>query len=82
VYQEERIIIVKTAGIVILIIGLFMTVYTGFTYVTKEKVVDLGVVEITKDKEHTLDVKPYVGIGTMIIGGAFLVLSRKKSPTA
>jgi uncharacterized membrane protein YidH (DUF202 family) len=73
---------VKTAGIVLLIIGLIMTVYTGFTFVTKEKVVDLGGVEITKDKEHSLNVQPYVGIGTMVIGGALLVLSKRKSPTA
>lgn len=72
----------KTAGIVLLIIGLIMTLYTGFTFVTKEKVVDLGVVEITKDKEHSLNVQPYVGIGTMVIGGALLVLSKRKSPTA
>jgi len=73
---------VKTAGIVFLIIGLILTVYTGFTFITKEKVVDLGVVEITKDKEHTLNWQPYVGLGTMIIGGALLVLSRKQSPSS
>ena len=36
----------KTAGIIIFIVGLLMTLYTGFTYVTKEKVVDLGEIEI------------------------------------
>lgn len=71
----------KTAGIVLLIIGLILTVYTGFTYVTKEKVVDLGALEITKEKEHSLDWQPYVGIGTMVIGGALLVLGKKQSPT-
>jgi hypothetical protein len=44
----------KTAGIIILIVGLLMTLYTGFTYVTKEKVVDLGELEITKDNQHSV----------------------------
>lgn len=69
----------KTAGIIILVVGLLMTVYTGFTYVTKEKVVDLGAVEITSDKDHNVQWQPYVGIGAMVIGGFVLMLDRKKS---
>jgi len=71
----------KTAGILILIIGLLMTLYTGFTYVTKEKVVDLGELEITKDNQHNVHWQPYIGIGMMVIGGVVLILDRKKSRT-
>jgi hypothetical protein len=71
----------KTAGIIILIVGLLMTLYTGFTYVTKEKVVDLGELEITKDNQHTVHWQPYFGIGMMVIGGVVLILDRKKSRT-
>lgn len=71
----------KTAGIIIFIVGLLMTLYTGFTYVTKEKVVDLGEIEITKDNQHTVNWQPYVGIGAMVIGGSVLILGRKKSLT-
>jgi uncharacterized membrane protein YidH (DUF202 family) len=71
----------KTAGIVLLILGLLMTLYTGFNYVTKEKVVDLGELQITKDKEHSVNWQPYLGIGVMVIGGVVLVLGRKKSQT-
>ena len=59
-----------------------MTLYTGFNYVTKEKVVDLGELQITKDKEHSVNWQPYLGIGVMIIGGVVLVMSRKKSVIA
>jgi LPXTG-motif cell wall-anchored protein len=72
----------KTAGIFILIVGLVMTLYTGFTYVTKEKVVDLGGLEISKDTRHTVNWQPYVGIGLMVLGGAVLVLLRRKSQSA
>jgi hypothetical protein len=69
--------IMKTAGIVILVLGLLMTVYTGVTYITRDKVVDLGPLEITADKEHSVNWQPYIGIGLMIIGGGALVFGRK-----
>jgi uncharacterized membrane protein len=72
----------KTAGIILLILGLAMTLYTGFTYVTKDKVVEVGDLVITKDKEHSVNWQPYLGIGVMIIGGVVLIMSRKKSPAA
>ena len=72
----------KTAGIVILIVGLLMTIYTGFTYVTKEKVLEVGDLKVTRDDEHTIRWQPYVGIATMVIGGVVLVASRKKSLAA
>ncbi len=72
----------KIAGVILLIAGLLMTLYTGFTYFTKEKVVDLGEIQITRDKEHSVNWQPYVGIGVMIIGGALFVISRKKPRTA
>jgi hypothetical protein len=68
----------KTAGIAILIIGLLMTLYSGFSYITKEKVVDLGNLEITKDNHHDINWQPYVGIGVMVVGGTVLVLGKKK----
>lgn len=72
----------KTAGIVLLVLGLLMTLYTGFTYVTKEKVVDLGELEKTTDNQHSVQWQPYVGIGTMVIGGAMLLLDRRKLRTS
>jgi hypothetical protein len=71
----------RIAGAIILIIGILMTVYTGFTYVTKEKVVDLGKLQITRDDEHTVNWQPYVGIGTMVVGAGILIFAGKKSLT-
>ena len=64
----------KKAGIITFIVGLLMTLYTGFTYITREKVVDLEKLEITKDNRHSVNWQPYVGIGIMIIGGVVFVL--------
>ena len=69
----------KTVGIILLIAGLVMALYTGFSYVTKEKVVDLGGLEITADKQHTVNWQPYVGVGMAVVGAGILFLGRKKS---
>jgi LPXTG-motif cell wall-anchored protein len=68
----------KITGISILLIGLVITIFTAFTFFTKEKVVDLGAVEITRDKPHHLNWSPLVGIAVMGIGGFVLWRSNKK----
>ena len=68
----------KTIGIIIMVIGLVMTLYTGFNYVTEEKVVDVGGIEITADKNNTVSWGPFVGIGVIVIGGVVFLAGRKK----
>jgi len=68
----------KKAGIVILIIGLLLTVVTTFTYFTKEKVVDLGEIEINANKRHHLSWSPLIGIAVMAVGGVMLLVPFKK----
>ena len=68
----------KTIGLVIILIGVLMTLYNGFNYVTREKVIDIGSVEITADKEHTASWSPLIGIGVIVVGGAVLLFGKKK----
>lgn len=63
---------------VILIIGLLLTIFTAFTYFTREKVVDIGTIEITANKRHNLKWSPLIGIAVMGVGGVVLLLSSKK----
>jgi hypothetical protein len=68
----------KTTGIVVLVIGLLLTIYTAFTFFTREKVLDVGPVEVTKEKPHTVAWSPLIGIGVMAIGGVLLWQGSKK----
>lgn len=70
----------KKSGIAMLIIGLIMIVYSGFNFVTTEKVVDIGSIEITKEKNHFVQWPPIVGV-VLIIGGVALIVLDKKSST-
>jgi LPXTG-motif cell wall-anchored protein len=68
----------KTIGIIIMAVGLLMTVYTGFNYVTREKMVDIGDVHMSMDENHTTNWSPYIGIGILVIGGVVFLSGRKK----
>ena len=68
----------KTTGIALLIIGLLLTIFTAFKFFTKEKVVDIGKVEITADKGHNVSWSPLIGIGVMAIGGVVLWSATKR----
>ena len=62
----------KQAGIVLLILGLVLTVYTSFTFFTKEKVLDIGEIKVTRDEPHSFNWSPLAGIAVMGIGGVLL----------
>ncbi|MDO9152577.1 MAG: hypothetical protein Q7U47_02515 [Paludibacter sp.] len=67
----------KITGFIVMLIGLVLTIFTTVTFFTREKVVDLGIVEITKNQPHNRDWSPFVGIAVLVIG-AFIVLQAKK----
>ncbi|MFA9390148.1 MAG: hypothetical protein ACERKD_10090 [Prolixibacteraceae bacterium] len=68
----------KKTGIVLIIIGFVLTIFTTFEFFTKEKIVDMGPLEITTQKPHELNWSPIFGIAVMGIGGAFLWQSSRK----
>lgn len=67
----------KSIGIILILVGIIMLIWTGFTYTKKEKVIDAGPVQVSADKEHSVNWPPYAG-GILIIGGVILVATAKK----
>jgi len=68
----------KTLGIALIIIGIIMIIYTGFNYITTEKVVDLGPVKISAEKNHPVKWSPIVGV-VLLVGGIVVIVTGKKS---
>jgi len=67
----------KTIGIILIVLGAFMLIWTGFNYTKKEKIIDLGSVEISADTQKTVNWPPYLG-AVLIVGGiAIFVVSKK-----
>jgi len=62
----------RILGIVLLVIGILMLIYTGFSYTKREKVVDAGPLHISADKEKTVNWPPYAG-GILVLGGVILL---------
>ncbi|MDP2089550.1 MAG: hypothetical protein Q8J84_09140 [Flavobacteriaceae bacterium] len=68
----------KSLGIVLIIIGILMMIYTGFNFVTTEKVVDIGPIEINQEKNHPVQWSPIIGL-VLIVGGIVIVARDKKN---
>ena len=65
-------------GIILIVIGIIAFAYQGITYTTREKVVDIGPIQVTADKTKTLPLPPIVG-GIALVGGiVLLVMGSKK----
>ena len=60
-------------AIVLIAIGVVSLAYQGFTYTTREKIVDLGHIKATADKTHTVPLPPILG-GLALAGGVVLLV--------
>jgi hypothetical protein len=56
-----------------------ITIFNGVNFVTKEKVVDIGSLEISADKNHSVNWSPYLGVALIVLGGGAYLLAGKKS---
>lgn len=68
----------KIAGIILIIIGVALTIITSTKFFTKEKVVDIGKVEITRDVAHSFNWSPILGIVLIVVGCVVLLIGFKK----
>jgi len=66
----------KALGAILIVLGLIGLAWGGFTYTTKEKVVDLGPIEATREKSHSVPLPPLAGAAALI-GGVALVATSK-----
>ena len=63
---------VTLVGVALIILGVLALAYQGITYTTREKVVDLGPLKITADKEKSIPLPPILG-ALALAGGVVLV---------
>ncbi|MDD5015465.1 MAG: DUF3185 domain-containing protein [Atribacterota bacterium] len=64
-------------AIVLIIVGIVVFAYQGIQYTSKEKVIDLGPVQVTTEKIRTFPLPPIVG-GIALVGGIVLLLVGNK----
>jgi hypothetical protein len=68
----------KLVGIVLIVIGIIALAYGGFTYTTREKVLDIGPIEATAERRHTIPLPPVLGAVALIGGIALMIAGAKR----
>ncbi len=65
-------------AIILIAIGIVSFAYQGITYQTKERVVDIGPVEVTSEKTKKIPIPPIVGTIALVGGIVLLITDRRK----
>lgn len=67
----------KAIGVLLIAIGVLCLAWGGLTYTTKEKVIDIGPIQATRDKKHSIPLPPIAG-AVALAGGIVVLVSGKK----
>lgn len=70
--------IINVIGILLIIFGIVVYGYQGFTYTKKENVAQIGSVQVTAESQKTVYFPPIVG-GLSLLAGIILVIVGRKS---
>ena len=76
-YLPEISVIMKVAGIILIIIGIAMLVFRSIHFTQERKVIDLGPVEVNKKEHKTIGWPMYAG-GIAVVAGVVMVLADRK----
>jgi uncharacterized membrane protein YidH (DUF202 family) len=71
----------KSLGIILIVVGILMLVFGNITFTRKEKVAEVGPVEINKKEKKTIAWPNYAG-GAIIVGGVIILAVAGKKPNA
>jgi len=66
-------------GVLLIILGIAGLVVGRFSYTTEEKVMEVGPIVATAEKEHSIRVPDIAGIVAVIAGGVLVFVSRRRT---
>ena len=65
-------------GILLIVLGVLALAYQGITYTEREKLIDLGPIQATRETKKTIPLPPLLG-GISLVGGIVLLLAGSKN---
>jgi hypothetical protein len=66
-------------GIALILLGIVALSYQGITYKTREKIVDIGPLQATTEREKTVPLPPVLGGLALAAGVILVVVGSRKS---
>jgi uncharacterized membrane protein HdeD (DUF308 family) len=70
---------VTLVGVVLIVLGVLALAYQGITYTTREKVIDLGPIKASIDKEKNIPLPPIIGALALAGGVVLVFMGARKS---
>jgi uncharacterized membrane protein HdeD (DUF308 family) len=67
------------AGVLLLVLGVVALAYQGFSYTTRETVVDIGGLKVDADREKNVALPPVLGIAAVVGGVVLIAAGMRKS---
>jgi hypothetical protein len=64
---------VAIVGLLLIVVGLLALAYQGFTYTSRETVLNVGPIHATADRDKTIALPPILGIGVVGCGMVLLI---------
>lgn len=66
-------------GVFLIILGVIALAYQNFSYTTQVKAIEIGPLQVTTERSHTIPIAPVVGITLLICGGGLALMSLRKN---
>jgi len=67
------------AGVALIVLGVLALAYQGITYTTHEKVIDVGPLTATVDRQKSIPLPPIAGVLAIADGVVLVIVGGRKS---
>ena len=64
----------RIIGVILIVIGVIALVFGGITYTRREKVLDIGPLQASTERQKTIPLSPVLG-GLALVGGVALMIA-------
>jgi uncharacterized membrane protein YidH (DUF202 family) len=75
---RARRLAVKLIGILLIAFGIVALAVGGISYTKREKVIDLGPIQATAERQKTIPLSPLAGIGSIAAGVVLMIAASRQ----
>jgi hypothetical protein len=65
-------------GLLLIVVGLAALAYQGVTYTSRDTVLDIGPLQATTEREHTVPLPPVLGMAAIASGVALMIVGVRR----